>query len=295
MALAPVPSCNATADNKTTKRIVMHLQNKGNYLAVDPLNHERILLVAGASQPSVIRGAVPAAIVVDMQRNGSLMPIDRSKARLGLSSEGQALARRLMAVNPDDAFQQQHQRTRVETVVSGDARVPVRVNDSESPIAWLHRRRNRDGSPMLDSTRFAAGERLRVDLTRAQMMPRVTANWNAAVSSSARGSSALDPTESMIAARQRVSRAMEAVGPDMAGVLIDVCGFLKGLADIERDRNWPARSGKVVLDIALGRLASHYGLRPEARGPVSGKGIVSWAASDARPGLDSVQAAPAAS
>ena len=111
------------------------------------------------------------------------------------------------------------------------------------------------------------------------MLPCVTSRWDA-VPNASRGAPARDPgtvTDVAIAARQRVPAALRAVGADLADLLMDVCGFLKGLEQIERDRGWPPRSGKIVVRLALARLAEHYGLGSVARGAAS-RGIRAWQA-----------------
>jgi hypothetical protein len=128
-----------------------------------------------------------------------------------------------------------------------------------------------------------AGERLRADFTRAHLMPRTTSNWESPMSSGRRSGSntAGHFTDTMIAARQRVRQALDRAGPEFAGLLLDVCCFLKRLEDVERERAWPARSAKVVLQLALDMLARHYGYSGEARG--AGKAeLRAWFAEDAK-------------
>jgi hypothetical protein len=168
-----------------------------------------------------------------------------------------------------------HRQIRDENGVSN-----VTVDEAESPLAWLVRRKGRDGRALIEPAQFLAGERLRAEFTRAQLMPRVTSNWSAAVASGARGASPATFTEAAIGARQRVRRALDAVGPEFSGLLMDVCCFLKGLEQVERERSWPPRSAKVVLQLGLDRLARHYGLGEEARGQ-SKPEVRTWLAEDA--------------
>ncbi|MEJ0075957.1 MAG: DUF6456 domain-containing protein [Alphaproteobacteria bacterium] len=166
-----------------------------------------------------------------------------------------------------DPFRAQHlsiARGRVETA---DGPVDVSVNELESPLAWLARRKGRDGKPLIEAVQLQAGERLRADFTRANLTPSVTASWDPSRAQGRRGQSGGGTfTDAVVAAREQVNRAVEAVGPEFSSVLLDVCCFLKGLEDVERERRWPARSAKVVLQLGLDRLARHYGLAEVARG-----------------------------
>ena len=168
-----------------------------------------------------------------------------------------------------DAFRSQHLALAQRQIATECGHASVTVDDSESPLAWLARRRGRDGRALIEPHQLQAGERLRADFTRANLMPRTTSNWASPISSDRRGAGgdrASAFTETMVAARQRVHQALNAVGPEFSGLLLDVCCFLKGLADIERERNWPTRSAKVVLQLALDRLARHYGYAGHAKG-----------------------------
>ena len=136
----------------------------------------------------------------------------------------------------------------------------VSVNLAESPLGQLARRKDKDGHPFLSRAEIDAGERLRVDFKRGAMIPPLGANREANVATRRRrgaGGNA-ELTEAALAARRRVDQALAAVGPELAGLLVDVCCFLKGLETVERERVWPTRSAKILLKTALGMLARHY-------------------------------------
>jgi hypothetical protein len=134
------------------------------------------------------------------------------------------------------------------------------ANLAESPLARLARSRGRGQRPWLDEAQLAAGERLRADFEFGQLRPKVTASWNPArtVRDGAGAGGAADLSDRAIDARARFNGALEAVGPELAGLLVDVCCFLKGLEEIECARGWPRRSAKVVLRTALSALDRHY-------------------------------------
>lgn len=190
-------------------------------------------------------------------------------------------ARRHAATSGEiDRFRLAHMELGTREVMTDAGLARVLVNDSESPLAWLARRKGRDGATMISPAQFVAGEKLRADFTYAQMTPRVTSSWAAPTGQSGPGGrGAGEITDTIVAARQRVRLALQACGPEFSGVLMDVCCFLRGLEDVERERCWPSRSAKVVLQLALDRLARHYGLG--GSGDSRSARLQSWLADDA--------------
>ncbi|TBN38374.1 helix-turn-helix domain-containing protein [Paracoccus subflavus] len=141
----------------------------------------------------------------------------------------------------------------------GRRRRRARVNIAESPLLLLARRRDNDGTPFLTPGMVGAGERLREDFELAQMGPRVTQNWTGFMTSgidvSRSGGGYRGGSES---ARDRVAVALRDLGPGMGDIVLRVCCFLEGIEMTERRLGWSARSGKIVLRLALMRLERHY-------------------------------------
>jgi Domain of unknown function (DUF6456) len=204
-----------------------------------------------------------------------------------MSVRGKRAAPVLPSLPEIDPFRAQHLALVQRQLVTKSGRTTVIVDETESPLVWLARRRGRHGRALVETHQLQAGERLRADFTCAHMMPRTTSDLANPIASDRRsgGDRAAVFTDTMIAARQRVHHALDAVGPEFGGLLLDVCCFLKGLADVERERAWPARSGKVVLQLALDRLARHYGYAAQARGPRRAR-VRTWLADDAAFGVD---------
>jgi hypothetical protein len=132
----------------------------------------------------------------------------------------------------------------------------VRVNLGESPLGWLRSRGH------VDARQFEAGERLRVDYEMASLGVRVTMRWDTSPRSPGRGHApeGLDPTLAQIAAKRRFDAGLAAVGAGLSDVLWRVVCAGEGLAVAEKGLGWPSRAGKLVLGLALDRLADHYGL-----------------------------------
>lgn len=214
--------------------------------------------------------------------------LERHRGQLILSDTGRAWLRR--TTEAEDAYREQHQLLSLAEREVDGVRRQVLVNEAESPLGWLKSRKDRNGRPLISDTQYEAGERLRADYWLAQLSPRLTANWSSLAPAKRLRRSAPSNhagfSDNALAAKQRVLRALAEVGPELAGVLIDICCELKGLEDAEKANGWPQRAGKVVLQIALTRLARHYGLLGnEAAGRVS-RGLRHWGSEDYRPTLD---------
>jgi hypothetical protein len=133
----------------------------------------------------------------------------------------------------------------------------VTVNAAESPLGWLFAR------GLLSRRQYDAGERLRADWERAQLSPRVTMAWDSAPVARGRGGSAAEPDLSgaQIDARRRFHDAVASAGPGLADILWRVVCAGEGMREAETALGWPARAGKLVLTLALDRIAGYYRIR----------------------------------
>jgi hypothetical protein len=139
---------------------------------------------------------------------------------------------------------------------SGKAR-PARshsVNVAESPLGWLHARGH------VTDRQFDAGERLRWDWERAQLDPQVTMRWDAAPIRRGRGGRGVgnDLSASRVDARDRFLAAVDSVGPGLSDIVWRIVCAGEGMRQAETALGWPARAGKLVLGLALDRIASFY-------------------------------------
>ncbi len=187
-----------------------------------------------------------------------------------ITNAGRAALKRILAEDAKQkaqrgqgsVFLDQHADWDERDVMIGGDEGPrrMRVNAAESPLTMLARRKDADGKPFLDSELVQAGERFREDFELAQMGPRVTQNWDRFLTTGDKNGfgSSNGLAEGPTAARERVLSALTDLGPGLGDIIMRCCCFLEGLEAAEKRMGWSARSGKIVLRIALQRLRRHY-------------------------------------
>jgi len=269
---APGGLSDDTTLEREARRILRRLTEAGAVLAIAPEMEKAVVLKeasdGSATRIAVLERAVAQAFAlkdwIACRRTGRVSTYE-------ITSAGRAALRRLLAVEPQASpgmaeaqtpFSAQHgawETRDIDDGDSGDGPRRLRYNAAESPVAMLARRRDRCGKPFLAPDLVAAAERLREDFEVAQMGPRVAQNWERFLTGGDRGSyGGGGPAEGPRAARERVAAALHDLGPGLADVALRCCCFLEGLEAAEQRMGWSARSGKVVLRIALTRLKRHY-------------------------------------
>jgi lambda repressor-like predicted transcriptional regulator len=278
----------STVDALTLKReglrILRRLMEPGSCLAI-ATDMEKAIVLRGlpdgrSARLAVLDRAVAQAFVLQdwivCRKAGRVSNYD-------ISAAGKAALKRFQAEEDAGrmaagfaeaplAFADQRRLTGEDTADPNDAPYRPRPALSESPIAVLGRRREKDGTPFLEPGLVEVAERLREDFELSHMGARVTQNWERFLSGNDRttGPAAQDGPLGALRARERVAAALRELGPGLGDVALRVCCYLEGIEATEQRMGWAARSGKIVLRIALQRLRRHYDQTYGKHGPLIG-------------------------
>jgi hypothetical protein len=284
--LSPMPSPAVQSKDdpdqrieREARRILRRLCEKGSFLALSPEMDRAVVLrevVPGRqNRIAVVDRDVAHAFALQewiaAEKVGkiacyTITPVGRAALKRLLTEERAARAPKTGFAEAASPFQEQHRcfAERMVMASDGSGERKLRFNLAESPLSVLGRTRDKDGAAYLTAELIEAGERLREDFELAQMGPRITQNWDRFLTASTAGegfAAGRNPAQGSPDARVRVAKAMAALGPGLSDVVFRVCCFLEGLETAEKRLGWSARSGKIVLKIALERLAMHYGIR----------------------------------
>ncbi len=274
-----------TPDEQTlareARRILRRLSESGAVLAVAAQMDKAVVVRDLGEGGSARTAVVEAAIAQAMALKDWIACAEPGRiSRYRITAAGRAALNRLMAeqesrlrgfAETQAGFDTGGQAEAALDAVDRDPRIKTgRYLLAESPLVALARRRDKDGTPFLDETLVAAGERLREDFELAQIGPRSAQNWDHFLTGDAPAGTAGQDGYGAEIARARVEAALRDLGPGLGDVALRCCCYLEGLETTERRLGWSARSGKIVLRIALQRLHRHYQERAKTGGDLIG-------------------------
>lgn len=245
-------------------RVLRRLCEKGAVLAV-AAEMDKAVVVREDDQGNSTRTAIVEREIAAAMALKNWISCDKPAriARYTITGAGRAALNRFMAEDENKAsgFADAQAPFLVQDidVDSGQSRRSRRnrYGFADTPLSALARRKDRDGQPFLSNDLVRAGERLREDFELSQIGPRARQNWDVFLTGEASVETGADETGPGVA-RARVEGALRDLGPGLGDVVLRCCCYLEGLERAEKRMGWSARSGKIVLRIALQRLKRHY-------------------------------------
>ena len=258
------------ADDETLtregRRVLRRLAESGAVMAVAEAL-DKAVVVRETEDGRSVRTATLERSLARAMALADWIACDQPKARIAryeITASGRAALKRMLDEEDEGSYEapglaEPKPEWGERTLEEDGERRTVRYNLAESPLAVLARRKDPEGKPFLSEDLVAAGERLREDFELAQMAPRTTQNWDRFLTAGVRGTGPADGGGTgPEAARRRVQAALAELGPGLGDMALRTCCFLEGIEAAERRMGWSARSGKIVLRIALQRLQVHY-------------------------------------
>jgi len=144
---------------------------------------------------------------------------------------------------------------------------PPVVSDNDT-IIRLPRRSKGEDAAFLAAHHVVVANRVSSLILKSQLRPSVTQNLSvlrqSAQSSKCGG---VDLCDMALDCRRRLDQLTNQLPKDCASVVVDICGFGKGLQQIEFERRWPRRSAKLVLRMGLDHAANFWRIGSQAIGP----------------------------
>ena len=274
---APAPLTQGRIDQEA-KRILRRLCEHGAVLAV-AREMETAVVVRVTPEGEQIRTAIVDREIAQAMALKDWMSCPEPEGRIAryfITNTGRAALRRLTAQDDNRAggFAERHADPQGDAGwdiagISGMSRPTCRNQFAESPLVGLARRKDRDGKPFLSRELVAAGERLREDYELVEVGMGGVESWDSFVHGQG-PDAATGGSDGAVAAYKRIKDALAELGPGLGDVVLQCCCFLEGLEQTEKKMGWSARSGKIVLRIALQRLKRHYAQTQGRFGPMIG-------------------------
>jgi len=244
---------------KEELRVLRRLCETGAFLAIGADLLKGAVFVKKADNSPVRVAVVSREIAKALAVNDWIKLTKNEKLSIYHVTEvGRAAMRRALSESGDVADQHRDWGERSISQGPDGEKRKLRVNLRESPLSTLARKNGPDGKPFISPELLDAGERLREDFELSQLGPSVAQNWDRFINGGDRGVFGDTAGAGSTAAQARLNEALAALGSGLGDIALRCCCFLEGLEAAEKRMGWSARSGKIVLRIALQRLRLYY-------------------------------------